>query len=216
LGGPTGVRSGASRGQIGRPGRPRDCGTAGSAAVRTRDALGDSAHPVRAYGRARGCFTAYRILTGVWLDRRTQGKPIRLNLAGVLLAAAASGLLLLLPLRTGPPRRADGRVFDEGPRSILQEDGLSGLVIFAIPVAVVAVPLLFDILGRVRFRIPAQMAAAALRGLAAVSIVAWMFYNSLALVGFLYLPSAAAMIAAAMRSYRRTNRPPRLPGTACL
>lgn len=145
---------------------------------------------------------------GVVFDRLCRGRPIRLGLIAVILAAVASVALLVAPLRTervtqpGAIRRLEIR------RSILEQEGLRGVAIAAIPVAVATLPLLLQALlsrRRAGGSGRAVVAGALLASLAV--LVGAMYYAAAALVGFLYLPSIAALGAAAVRTWS-----PRAPG----
>jgi hypothetical protein len=150
------------------------------------------------------------LLLGLGFDRWSSGLPIRLNLLALALAVGASVLLLMLPLRSGPPVKPDAGAFDYGRRSILEEDGLRGLLVFLIPVLMAAMPLLAEAVGPGQFSTAGRWLTLVFRALAAAFLVCWMYLLAASLVGFLYLPSAAAMAAALWRTFspRRAWSPP--------
>ena len=135
---------------------------------------------------------ALRLGPGKWLRRR----PTLLDLLSVVIALAASGFILILPLRSRPTEaRASGpgSVVSERPTSILEDEGPWILQLFALPPAAAATPVLGDALLHLAGQ--SKRAIGALRVLrlaAALFLAAVMFYGSPALVGFLYLPSLAS------------------------
>jgi hypothetical protein len=143
---------------------------------------------------------AVGLLLGLGFDRWAAGMPLRLNSLALGLAVGASLLLLTLPLRSGPAVRPEAG-FDHTSRSILEEDGLRGVLVFLMPVVVAAMPLLPE---AVRHRQPSTAAGwltVTLRALGATFLVCWMYLLAASLLGFLYLPSAAAMAAALWRTF---------------
>ena len=141
------------------------------------------------------------VALGFVFDRLFGGRPLRLGLLAVLLAAVASALLLLLPLRTErvtQPGTLEQRLIR---RSILEEEGLRGLAIGAIPVAAAALPVIVQtVLGPQRFGGIGRVLAPIAYLPSLLFLVGAMYFLAASLVGFLYLPSIAALGAAAVRA----------------
>lgn len=145
---------------------------------------------------------------GFVFDRLCRGRPRRLGVLAVVFAALASVALLVAPLRTERVTQPGTVTRLETRRSILEQDGLRGLAIGAIPVVIAALPLLVqELLGRRRPGSTSQVVVAGAHMASLLVLVGVMYYAAAALVGFLYLPSIAALGAAAIRS-----RSPRDPG----
>jgi len=146
---------------------------------------------------------------GFSLDLLCRGKPARLNGVALVLAVAASVLLLLLPLRS-QVQFEQGQIVTSPARSILAQDGLRGIVIWSMAVVVAALPLLVALPARNVEAAPARVLLIALRISAAVCVAGWMYYNAPTLLGFLYLPSVVALGIAAIRSLAPARPGPKL------
>ncbi len=140
----------------------------------------------------------------VALDRACRGRAGRLESVSLGVAGAASVLLLVLPLYAdaSPPGAGSS---PERPavtrRNALETGGMRAALVAAVPVRAAALPRLAWLVvsgGGTRawptgFWLGIRVAAACL-------MTGVMYYGSTSLVGFLYLPSAAAMAAAAART----------------
>jgi hypothetical protein len=134
-------------------------------------------------------------------DRWLGGNSIRLSGLGLLLAAVASTLLVLLPLWACC---AQGVHYLR--RSALEMDGWRAVGLGTIPVVTVAVPLLLELavkprLGRGPVASIGRILVVAVDAAAVLFLIGIMYLLSAALVGFLYLPATAALGAAAVRSW---------------
>src|SRR5437588_991060 len=125
-------------------------------------------------------------------DRWTGRNSIHLASLALLFAALASGLLLLLPLRTCCEQ---GIHYQR--RSALQMDGWHEIGLAAIPVLVVLLPLVLEV--AVKPRLDAglgatigRIAIVAVDAAAVLFLIGTMYLLSAALIGFLYLPATAA------------------------
>lgn len=146
-------------------------------------------------------------LLGRLFDRWCAGRPRRLVALSAACAAVASGVLLVLPLYLDPVQTPEGRLVNYR-RSALAMSGLRAVGVAAIPVAVALAPLLAEpLLAWGRGRRLGRALAAGLRLLAAVILAGVLLVSSMSLVGLVYLPSVAAMAAAAVRSWRLPANP---------
>ena len=150
---------------------------------------------------------------GIVLDRLLHRRSTSLGVLAVVLATAASLAILLLPLRLegvpipGSPQLGQVR------RSILEQEGVRGLLMGAIPVAIAAFPVLLQVfLGSRRFdRLGGGILGAAYVASLGVLVVAMLFLSA-SFVGFLYLPSVAALGVAGLRASARPAAGETAPG----
>lgn len=135
-------------------------------------------------------------------DRAASGRSIRPGIAAVALAALASAVLLLVPGRVEYQQVPGSVQLIEIRRSALEQDGIWGVARGSIPVAAAAAPVLLQLaLGTRRQTAPTRLITAAAFVASLVFLILLMFYLSASLAGFLYLPSIAALGAAARRAW---------------
>ena len=163
------------------------------------------------------------LVLGVALDRWSGGRPGRLLAAAFLLAAGVSGLLLLAPkrvegsvasatirLRDGQPpeeQRTVEHVTEIRWAGLLQTQGPGVIGRLAVPVAIAAVPGAIHWLTR-RWGGALRPTTGLTATVAAILLIGVVVLGSMSGVGILYIPSASAMAAAAVRSWLQPKRTP--------
>lgn len=155
------------------------------------------------------CITVAGYLLGRLFDRWYGGSVGRLVVLSTALAAVTSTLLLLVPLYVEDVMMPGSTQLIPVRRNAIQMRGTEALALAAVPVAIAALPLLAEPLLRLgRLRQLAYVSAAALRVLATVLLISFIVqYGGMALVGFCYLPSVAAMGAAVIRTWSPNRQP---------
>jgi hypothetical protein len=141
------------------------------------------------------------VLLGRFFDRWLGRNSVRLAALAFSLAVLASASLLLAPFRTCCEQGVQYQ-----RRSALQMDGWHAVGLAAIPALVVLVPLALEavvkpLLGLGLGASIGRILVVAVDAAALLFLIGIMYFLSAALVGFLYLPAAAALGAAAVRSW---------------